>query len=104
VCISSCRLLLSTVPMLFSSVIWARLLLELLQDDDCVLTAESEAVGDGYAHIHAPHFVGHVVEVAIGIRGLVVDSRVHETAVHHKQGRDRLHCSRSTQKMAQHRL
>ena len=50
-------------------------LLKALEAEDGVVAAEAEGVGDGRADLSFPGLVGDVVQIALGIRFLVVDGR-----------------------------
>src|ERR1700693_571954 len=52
--------------------------LEALEDQAAVGAAEAEGVGERVPDRRGTGFVGHVVEVALRIRGLVVDRRWHD--------------------------
>src|SRR6266496_2210751 len=63
---------------------------ELAQNDARVVPAEPERVGDGDLDVGFARVVRDVVEVASGIRRLVVDRRRQHVLVHREDREDRL--------------
>src|SRR5262249_57069468 len=75
-------------------------LLDTPEDDRRVVTAEAERVRDGDAHVGVARLVRDVVEVALGVRHLIVDRRRH-LAVADREGReDGLDCSTGAETVA----
>src|SRR5687767_5453618 len=72
-----------------------------LRKSDCpdrqraVMPAEAEAVGDGVADPGLARFVGHVVQVAVRIRRVVVDGRMDDAVLEGQRRGDQLHAAGS---------
>src|SRR6185312_16753566 len=66
------------------------LVLELGEDETGVVPAEPEVVRESDVRLPLARLVRDVVEVALGIRVLVVDRRRHDVALHREDRRDRL--------------
>src|SRR5215211_7375964 len=76
------------------------LAVELLYDDAGVVAAEAERVGDPDPDRSLARLVGDVVEVALGIRVVVVDRRRQRVAVDREHREDRLDRARGAQAVA----
>lgn len=70
--------------------LYARGFLHLFDDQGGVLAAEAEGVGEGAGEGLLSGLVGDVIEVAIGVRGLVVDGGGNEIVVHAQDGGNQL--------------
>ena len=68
------------------------------------MPAKTKSVGDGDPHVLAACGVGHVVEVAVGVRIFIVDGRVDDAAVDREQRRDGLDRAGRAEQVTDHRL
>src|SRR4030042_374595 len=76
--------------------------LEFLEHQAGILTAEAEAVGEGGPDVLHPGYIGHVVQVAIGVGEFVVYGGVNHTFSNRFDASDGFHSPRAPQQMPYH--
>src|SRR5262245_1320774 len=91
-------------PFMYSNGARRIALFDLAERHDGIVPAEPERVRHGEPNIHLAGLVRDVVEVAVGVRGLVVDRGRHDAAVDGQHARRALDGSRSPEHVPRHRL
>src|SRR4051794_28952075 len=77
---------------------------EAADDERVVLTAEAERVGEGHVHAGLAGGVGDVVEVALGVGGLVIDRRRADVVADGQDAGDHLDRAGGGDQVAHHTL
>mmetsp|Transcript_4614 Transcript_4614/g.9685 ORF Transcript_4614/g.9685 Transcript_4614/m.9685 type:complete len:447 (+) Transcript_4614:137-1477(+) len=80
------------------------LLLELFEQYHSIVPTEAEVAAHRAVDVHLPLLIRYVVQIALGIRSLVVDCRRHNAVLYRPRGDHRLEASRGAQGVARDAL
>src|SRR5437763_566515 len=83
---------------------WPARLIDFPKHQAAVVPTKPEAIGNGAPYAHLASSIGHVIEVAAWVGGLIVDGRVNHAALDCQSRRDGFDAAAGTQKMADHAL
>ena len=75
-----------------------------LEKKRCVGAAEAEGIGQGVLDVNLAHLVRNVVEIAVGIRRLVIDGGRNNSSLNNKRRDSGLYGSRCAEQVADHGL